>query len=168
MSSFFMSSSNFYAQQPTISQPNFVDLQPSSQRSRQKVCWRQSLGVYRLAVPSTEVRAVHDPELDGPWPGRRTAPSLRRTKRSTLWAGRSSAGLFSSSQEPRSRPWWRDFRVLLVGRTLRTSLDGVESNSGEVDWFDCNVFGVLNRSYPFIYRGGMDPFLGDSQQIPYD
>jgi hypothetical protein len=66
MSSFFMSSSNFYAQQPTISQPNFVDLQPSSQRSRQKVCWRQSLGVYRLAVPSTEVRAVHDPELDGP------------------------------------------------------------------------------------------------------
>jgi hypothetical protein len=37
------------------------------------------------------------------------------------------------------------------------------------DWFDWNVFGVLNRPYPFIFIGGdMDPFISKIQQISTD
>jgi hypothetical protein len=50
-------------------------------------CWRrscrQSLGVYRLAVPSAAARTVHDPTAG-------VVPSLRRVGRSALWVERST------------------------------------------------------------------------------
>jgi hypothetical protein len=67
--------------------PDFIDRQPRPHRSRQKVCWRrsgqcQSLGVYRLAVPSAVAQTVHDF-------GAGATPSLRRTGRSTMAQGQS-------------------------------------------------------------------------------
>ena len=40
----------------------------------------------------------------------------------------------------------------------------------ESNWFDWNVFVVFQSVVLFIYilGGGLNPFLGDSQQIPHD
>jgi hypothetical protein len=43
-------------------------------------------------------------------------------------------------------------------------------NDKESKWFDWNVFVVFQSVVLFIYilGGGLNPFLGDSQQIPHD
>jgi hypothetical protein len=85
------------------------------QRSRQKVSWhrsrqRQSLGAYRLVVPSNAARTVRGYGPDGPRPGHRSGafPASHRTVRSLGWMVCDGAGSSSSSLESRSRP--------LVGR----------------------------------------------------
>jgi hypothetical protein len=79
--------------------------------ARRATCWRrsrqcQSLGVYRLAVPSAVARTVRDSGPDGPRPGRRSDafPASHRTVRALGRTVHVGAWSSSSSLESRSRP----------------------------------------------------------------
>jgi hypothetical protein len=85
---------------------------------------RQSLDVYRLAVPTAAARTVHGSRPDGPRPGHRS-DAFHASHRTVGVQGRTvrdgAGSSFSSSLEPRSRPWGRDLRA------PEASSDDVES-----------------------------------------
>jgi hypothetical protein len=86
-------------------------------------CWRrsgqrQSLEVYRLAVPSAAARMVRGSGLDGPRPGSRSDAFPTSASHRTVHDGAGSSS--SSSLEPRSRPLGEE----ILGRPRSTGHPG--------------------------------------------
>jgi hypothetical protein len=75
--------------------------------------------VYRLSVPSAEVRIVCGPRSDGRDLGAGADPSLRTSERSALWAGQSAIaqGLLPPRRYLDLSPIGRDLTVLWVDRS---------------------------------------------------